>query len=47
MNAIAVQVRFPPDQLAVLDEWTSQQPDAPSRPEAVRRLVALSLKPEK
>lgn len=37
-------VRLQPDLLTALDEWATNQPDAPSRPEAVRRLVAKALK---
>jgi hypothetical protein len=36
-----VRVREPLNSL--LDEWRAQQIDRPSRPEAVRRLAALSL----
>ena len=39
-----VGVRLPPDQLAALDAFTAAEPDKPSRPEAVRRLVAKGLK---
>lgn len=39
-----VQVRMSPDQLARLDKWVKAQPDKPSRPEAVRRLVDTALK---
>ena len=38
-----VGVRFPPDALAALDAWVATQPDAPSRPEAVRRLTEMGL----
>ncbi|WP_298190976.1 hypothetical protein [Novosphingobium sp.] len=43
MNATPVTVRIPPDQLAALDTWIAAQPDQPSRPEAVRRLLAITL----
>jgi hypothetical protein len=33
----------PPD-LSALDEWAATQKDEPSRPEAVRRLLAQALK---
>lgn len=36
-------VRLQPDQLAALDRWIEVQPDKPSRPEAVRRLLAKGL----
>lgn len=39
-----VVVRLQPDQLAALDTWIAGQPDRPSRPEAVRRLLAGALK---
>lgn len=39
-----IGVRLQPDALARLDAWISAQPDAPSRPEAVRRLLDLGLK---
>jgi hypothetical protein len=32
-----------PPQLAEVDAWAAEQDDAPSRPEAVRRLVAKGL----
>lgn len=31
------------DQLSALDGWRNQQPDKPSRAEAMRRLVAKAL----
>lgn len=36
-------VRIHPPQLASLDDWIGQQPDKPSRPEAVRRLLEQAL----
>jgi hypothetical protein len=36
-------VRFKPDPLAHIDGWAAEQEDEPSRPEAIRRLVALGL----
>lgn len=40
-KGLPVMVRFQPDQLAALDRWIDQQPEPkPTRPEAVRRLVA-------
>ncbi len=41
-----VGVRLQPEALAALDAWISVQPDAPSRPEAVRRLLARALATE-
>lgn len=41
----AVNVRMASDQLVALDTWIALQPDPkPSRPEAVRRLLARALK---
>ena len=40
----AILVRMPPDQLEAVDVWASGQPDAPSRPEAIRRLVDIALR---
>jgi hypothetical protein len=39
-----VTVRVERQRLAVLDEWRRAQPDLPSRPEAIRRLIELGLK---
>jgi len=39
-----VGTRFQPALLAAIDEWRKQQPDLPTRPEAVRRLVDVALK---
>ena len=39
-----VGVRLQPDQLAAVDRWAASEDDAPSRPEAVRRLVTRGLK---
>jgi hypothetical protein len=36
-------VRVLPEQLAELDAWAAAQEDKPSRPEAVRRLMAKGL----
>ncbi|WP_299806643.1 hypothetical protein [Tardiphaga sp.] len=38
-----VLVRFEDDRLGQIDNWAKQQNDAPSRPEAIRRLVELGL----
>lgn len=38
-----IGVRLQPDQLAALDQWIAAQDDKPSRPEAVRRLLANAL----
>jgi hypothetical protein len=34
-----VVVRLQPEPLAKLDAWREAQPDQPSRPEAVRRII--------
>lgn len=39
MNATPVNVRFPPAELAKLDQWIESEDDKFSRPEAVRRIV--------
>ena len=38
-----VVVRLQPDQLAALDAWRNDGAPVPTRPEAVRRLIAASL----
>ncbi len=45
VDATPVNVRFPPVELTALDGWiVKRKDDALSRPEAVRRLVALAIK---
>ena len=39
-----VMVRLQPKQLAKLDAWIRRQADAPTRPEAIRRLLERALK---
>lgn len=39
-----LQVRCNDDFLTQIDNWRRQQPDLPSRAEALRRLATLSLK---
>jgi hypothetical protein len=39
-----VTVRMTTDALYDLDNWRRKQPDLPSRPEAIRRLVEIGLK---
>lgn len=39
----SIGVRLPLAELAVLDEWRRAQPDPPSRPEAIRQLIKISL----
>jgi len=38
-----VGARLQPEQIALLDAWREQQPDRPSRPEAMRRLMMKGL----
>jgi hypothetical protein len=43
VDSEAVNVRLPVDALKALDDWRRQQDDLPSRPEAIRRLLAKVL----
>jgi hypothetical protein len=43
-TGILIGVRILAGKLAVLDRWIAKQKDAPTRPEAIRRLVQLGLK---
>lgn len=43
IGSTAIMLKLPPDHLAKLDDWIALQPDRPSRPEAVRRLLAEAL----
>lgn len=43
-QGLGVLVRFPPSELAVLDDWIARDGGLLSRPQAVRRLVGLALK---
>jgi hypothetical protein len=48
VNATPVNVRLPPAELGALDAWIAAQPEPqPTRPEAVRRLLAVALAPDK
>jgi hypothetical protein len=38
-----VSTRVQPDMLELIDSWRREQPDLPSRPEALRRLAAEAL----
>lgn len=38
-----VGTRFQPDLLKQIDDWRREQPDLPTRPEAIRRLVVQAL----
>jgi len=39
-----IGVRLLPAPMQQLDQWIASQPDTPSRPEALRRLMDLGLK---
>ncbi len=39
-----VGTRIQPDLLKMLDDWRREQPDVPSRPEALRRLAEQVLR---
>lgn len=43
VDSEAVNVRLERPMLNALDHWISDQPDTPSRPEAIRRLLAETL----
>ena len=43
-KGVQVVVRMQPAPLAALDAWVAKQKEQPSRPEAMRRLVALGLR---
>ncbi|MFZ3178721.1 MAG: hypothetical protein WA156_00580 [Methylocystis silviterrae] len=42
-DATPVMVRIVPQQLKALDGWRDKQDDAPTRPEAIRRLIEKAL----
>jgi hypothetical protein len=42
-KGIPILVRIQPDKLAALDDYIAKQPDEPSRPEAIRRVLAEAL----
>ncbi len=44
INATPLTVRLEPASLARLDRWREEQPDRPSRPEAIRRLISEAFK---
>ncbi len=47
MDSTNIGVRLPPDQLEEFDAWIARQPDPkPSRPEAIRQILAAHLKRE-
>jgi hypothetical protein len=39
----SIHVRFSPDQLRALNEWRRDQPDLPTKPQAIRDLVEEAL----
>jgi hypothetical protein len=43
VNAAPYTVRVPPALDAKIDRWIGKQPDKPSKPEAIRRLVEKGL----
>lgn len=43
LGSKSIHLTMTPDQLAAVDTWAASEDDAPSRPEAVRRLVAKGL----
>jgi hypothetical protein len=45
-TATPILARLQDDALEKLDKWRRQQPDLPSRPEALRRLADLGLAAE-
>jgi metal-responsive CopG/Arc/MetJ family transcriptional regulator len=36
-----VNVRLPAEMLRAIDDWRRKEPDLPTRPEAIRRLLAV------
>jgi hypothetical protein len=44
INAPMVGVRMPIDEIEHVDKWREDQPDKPSRPVAIRRLVRIALR---
>lgn len=44
VGATPIMVRMPPNELKNLDKWIGRQGEAPTRPEAIRRLVELGLR---
>lgn len=43
LKSIRLQMVIAPSQVAAIDAWRKDQPDLPSRSEAIRRLVELGL----
>jgi len=44
-ESIGVQLLLKPDTVRQIDDWRRNEDDLPSRPEAIRRLLARSLSP--
>lgn len=42
-GAKSIHLTLPPSDLAALDMWIARQPNAPSRPEAIRALLRQKL----
>lgn len=42
-HSTRVHLMMTPSELLAIDEWRRQQPDLPSRAEAMRRLIQLGL----
>jgi hypothetical protein len=42
-QGLLIGVRLQPNELESLDLWAASQPDAPSRPEAIRRILRTTL----
>jgi hypothetical protein len=47
VDSEAVNVRLERPSIVALDDWRREQPDLPSRPEAIRRLIEAGLKATK
>jgi hypothetical protein len=47
VDSEAVNVRMERPQISQLDDWRRRQPDLPTRPEAIRRLIELGLEAAK
>jgi hypothetical protein len=43
VDATPIMVRLPPTQVAALDDWRRNETDLPTRPEAIRRILAQAL----
>ncbi|HEX8193516.1 MAG TPA: hypothetical protein VF552_11530 [Allosphingosinicella sp.] len=39
-----IGTRMQPELLKLLDEWRREQPDLPSRPEAIRRIIEQAVR---